>query len=94
MHRLDMRKRQRKNGDFMKICAIKIKYQENNRLICMYNDSIDIFYENENKEFVKYDEKNNETGIYFYGSGWNDFRSERGNHKGGGTCTFVLWNPG
>ena len=22
----------------------------------MYNDSIDIFYENENKEFVKYDE--------------------------------------
>ena len=38
--------------------------------------------------------ENNETGIYFYGSGWNDFRSERGNHKGGGTCTFVLWNPG
>lgn len=37
---------------------MKIKYQENNRLICMYNDSIDIFYENENKEFVKYDEKN------------------------------------
>lgn len=36
---------------------MKIKYQENNRLICMYNDSIDIFYENENKEFVKYDEK-------------------------------------
>jgi len=27
----DMRKRQRKNGDFMKICAIKIKYQENKR---------------------------------------------------------------
>ena len=36
---------------------MKIKYQENNRLICMYNDSIDIFYENENKEFVKCDEK-------------------------------------
>lgn len=36
---------------------MKIKYQENNRLICMYNDSIDIFYENENKEFIKYDEK-------------------------------------
>ena len=31
---------------------MKIKYQENNRLICMYNDSIDIFYENENKEFI------------------------------------------
>ena len=31
MHRLVMRKRQRKTGDFMKICAIKIKYQENKR---------------------------------------------------------------
>ena len=36
---------------------MKIKYQENSKLICMYNDSIDIFFENENKEFVKYDEK-------------------------------------
>lgn len=32
---------------------MKIKYQENNRLICMYNDSIDIFYENENQRICK-----------------------------------------
>ena len=36
---------------------MKIKYQEKNNLICMYNDSIDIFTENENKEFIKYEEK-------------------------------------
>ena len=36
---------------------MSIKYQEKNNLICMYNDSIDIFVEKENKEFVKYEEK-------------------------------------
>ena len=36
---------------------MSIKYQEKNNLICMYNDSIDIFSENENKEFAKYEEK-------------------------------------
>ena len=39
------------------ILIMKIKYQEKNNLICMYNDSIDIFTENENKEFIKYEEK-------------------------------------
>ena len=37
---------------------MKIKYQENNKLICMYNDSIDIFSVDINNQFVKYDEKN------------------------------------
>lgn len=36
---------------------MNIKYQEKNNLICMYNDSIDILVENENKEFIKYEEK-------------------------------------
>ena len=36
---------------------MSIKYQEKNNLICMYNDSIDIFSENGNKEFAKYEEK-------------------------------------
>lgn len=36
---------------------MNIKYQEKNNLICMYNDSIDILFENENKEFIKYEEK-------------------------------------
>lgn len=36
---------------------MSIKYQEKNNLICMYNDSIDIFSENRNKEFAKYEEK-------------------------------------
>lgn len=37
---------------------MNINYQENNKLICMYNDSIDILVENENREFSKYEEKN------------------------------------
>lgn len=36
---------------------MNIKYQEKNNLICMYNDSIDILVENENKEFIRYEEK-------------------------------------
>ena len=36
---------------------MNIKYEEKNNLICMYNDSIDILVENENKEFIKYEEK-------------------------------------
>ena len=36
---------------------MNIKYQENNRLICMYNDCICIFEENQNKEISTYEEK-------------------------------------
>ena len=36
---------------------MNIRYQENDKLICMYNDSIEIFNENESHELVKYEER-------------------------------------
>lgn len=36
---------------------MNIKYQENQRLLCMYNDSIDLLYNQENSELVKFEDK-------------------------------------
>lgn len=36
---------------------MNIKYQENQRLLCMYNDSIDLLYNQENSELVKFENK-------------------------------------